>query len=154
KAGAQKTRESAARRGTGLRHRLKLLQSELGEIDPVEREAVELSRRVEAADLPAGGADRAGSEIERPRTANPTSPEAGGIRAYLDWLLSLPWHKRATSGPDAIALAGVERALDDALLDPEEPKERVLDALAVAKLRGDLRGPIPRLVGPPGVGKT
>src|SRR5690606_15694164 len=154
KAGAPKTRENAARRATELRHRIKLLQSELGEIDPVEREAVELSRRVEAADLPARAAARARFEIERLRTANPTSPEAGEIRAYLDWLLSLPWHKRATSGPDAIDLAGVERALDDALLDLEEPKERLLDALAVAKLRGDLRGPIPCLVGPPGVGKT
>ena len=154
KARAPKTPESAARRATELRHRIKLLQSELGEIDPVEREAVELSRRVEAADLPARAAARARFEIERLRTANPTSPEAGEIRAYLDWLLSLPWHKRATSGPDAIDLAGVERALDDALLDLEEPKERLLDALAVAKLRGDLRGPIPCLVGPPGVGKT
>src|SRR5690606_20318111 len=134
--------------------RIKLLQSELGEIDPVEREAVELSRRVEAADLPARAAARARFEIERLRTANPSSPEAGEIRAYLDWLLHIPWHTRATGGPDSIVLAAVERALDDALLDLEEPKERLLDALAVAKLRGDLRGPIPCLVGPPGVGKT
>ncbi|HEX7117611.1 MAG TPA: S16 family serine protease [Longimicrobiales bacterium] len=153
-AAAAKTPESAARRASELRHRIKLLQSELGEIDPVEREAVELSRRVEAADLPARAAARARTEIERLRTANPASTEAGEIRNYLDWLLHVPWHVRATDGPGAIDLSAVERALDDALLDLDESKERFLDYLAVARLRGDLRGPIPCLVGPPGSGKT
>src|SRR5690606_30833536 len=119
KAGAAKPPENAARRATELRHRIKLLQTELGEIDPVEHEAVELSRRVEAADLPARAAARARLEIERLRTTNPTSPDAGEIRAYLDWLLHIPWHKRATRGPEDIDLAAVERALNDALLDLE-----------------------------------
>ncbi|HEX6938910.1 MAG TPA: S16 family serine protease [Longimicrobiales bacterium] len=149
-----KAQESAARRATELRHRIKVLQSELGEIDPVEREAVELGRRVETADLPARAAARARAEIERLRAASPASPQAGEIRGYLDWLLHIPWRGRATDGPGSIDLTAVEHALDDELLDLEEPKERLLDYLAVARLRGDLRGPIPCLVGPPGVGKT
>ncbi len=148
------TPEAAARRASELRQRIKVLQSELGEIDPVEREAVDLIRRIEAADLPARVAAQARTEVERLRTANSTSSEAGEIRGYLDWLIHLPWKERATDGPGAIDLVAVQRALDATLLGLEEPKERVLDYLAVAKLRGDLRGPIPCLVGPPGVGKT
>ena len=92
--------------------------------------------------------------MERLRAANPASAEAGEIRSYLDWLLHLPWRERATRGPTKIDLGAVQRELDDTLLGLDEPKERVLDFLAVAKLRGDLQGAIPCLVGPPGVGKT
>jgi ATP-dependent Lon protease len=143
-----------AQRATELRHQIKRLQSELGEIDPVEHEAVDLLRRIETADLPARVATQARTEVERLRTVNPASVEAGEIRTYLDWLLHMPWHKEATGGPDAIDLAAVQHALDEEHLDLKEPKDRLLDYLAVAKLRGDLRGPIPCLVGPPGVGKT
>ncbi len=153
KAGAAEP-ESAARRASELRQRIKLLQSELGQIDPVEREAVDLFRRIEATELPARIAARARTEVERLRAANPASAEAGEIRSYLDWLLHLPWRERATRGPTKIDLGAVQRELDDTLLGLDEPKERVLDFLAVAKLRGDLQGAIPCLVGPPGVGKT
>lgn len=145
---------SPARRATDLRHQIKVLQTELGEIDPVEREAVELLRQIEASRLPAQVATAARLEVERLRLASPSSSEASDIRSYVDWLLHMPWQKYATRGPKSIDLARVQAALDEEHLDLEAPKERLLDYLAVAKLRGDMRGPIPCLVGPPGVGKT
>ena len=151
---APETADEATERAAKLRHQIKVLQSELGEIDPIEREAVELNRRIEATELPPQVAARARTEVERLRTINPASTEAGEIRSYLDWLLGMPWNRRATAGPAALDLAAVQRAMDDAILGLEEPKERLLDYLAVAKLRGDLRGPIPCIVGPAGVGKT
>lgn len=143
-----------AERAAEIRQRIKMLQAELGEIDPAEREAIELMRRLDAADLPGAVASRARAEIERLRTVQPTSTEASEIRSYVDWLFNLPWKRRATEGPASIDLAAVERAMDEALLGLEEPKAYLLDYLAVARLRGDLRGPIPCLVGPADVGKT
>jgi ATP-dependent Lon protease len=151
---AEKGAESPARRASDLRNQIKVLQTELGEIDPVEREAVNLLNQIEAAGLPARAATAARIEVERLRVANPSSSESGEIRSYLDWLLHMPWNRFATRGPQSIDLARVQAALDEEHLDLEEPKERLLDYLAVARLRGDLRGPIPCLVGPPGVGKT
>lgn len=151
---AAKGAETPARRATELRNQIKALQTELGEIDPVEREAVDLLRQIEAAGMPAQAATAARMEVERLRVANPASNEAGEIRSYLDWLLHMPWNQHATRGPQAIDLGRVQAVLDEEHLDLEEPKERLLDYLAVARLRGDLRGPIPCLVGPPGVGKT
>jgi len=145
---------SAADRAAELRQKIKLLQAELGEVDPVEREAIELLRRLEAANLPPRVAAQARSEVERLRTVGPTSAEAADIRSYLDWVLRLPWNQRASSGPKAIDLAAVQKELDAAILKLEETKDRLLDYLAVAKLRGDLRGPIPCIVGPPDSGKT
>ena len=141
-------------RAAALRHRINMLRAELGEVDPVEREAIELMRRIDAAHLPARVAAEARNEVERLRTVSPTSTEASDIRSYVDWLLHMPWHQRATTGTDAIDLAAVRRTLDEELLGLDDPKDRLLDYLAVAKLRGDLRGPIPCIVGPPDVGKT
>ncbi len=152
--------EAAAERGgerqraQALKRRIQLMQAELGEIDPVEREIVELLRRIESSDVPARVASRARTEVERLRALPPTSPETAEIRAYVDWLLHFPWTARATAGAEAIDLEAVQEALGAELLGLEEPRERLLDYLAVARLRGDLRGPIPCLVGPPAVGKT
>lgn len=143
-----------AERATALRNQIKMLRAELGEVDPVEREAIELLRRIDAAHLPARAAAEARAEVERLRSVNPTSSEASDIRSYVDWLLHMPWTQRATVGTDAIDLNAVRKALDEELLGLDDPKDRLLDYLAVAKLRGDLRGPIPCIVGPPDVGKT
>jgi ATP-dependent Lon protease len=150
----EKPAATPARRATDLRHQIKVLQTELGEIDPVEREAVDLLGLIETTGLPAQVATAARLEVERLRLANPASAEASEIRGYLDWILHMPWNRHATRGPQSIDLAHVQAALDEEHLDLNEPKERLLDYLAVARLRGDLRGPIPCLVGPPGVGKT
>jgi ATP-dependent Lon protease len=141
-------------RAAELRQRIKLLQAELGEVDPIEREVIEALRRIETADLPVKIAAAARAEIERLRTVPPASLEGNESRSYVDWLVHMPWRKRATEGPSAIDLDRVRATLDEKLLGLAEPKDRVLDHLAVAKLRGDLQGPILCIVGPPDVGKT
>jgi ATP-dependent Lon protease len=145
---------SPAQRTAQLHQRIKLLQSELGEIDPIEREVLDYLRRIEAADVPARVTARARTEVERLRSLNAGSPEAGETRTYVDWLLHLPWRRRSTSGVGEVDLDRVQHALDDAILGLSEQKERLLDLLAVAQLRDDLHGPIPCIVGPPDVGKT
>jgi ATP-dependent Lon protease len=150
----QKAELTAAERALELRQRIKMLQSQLGDVDPLEREVIETMRRIEVADLPARVAAAARTEVERLRTAGGVGPESGEIRSYVDWLVHLPWRKSATDGPTEIDLDAVRYAMDSALLGLDEHKDRLLDHLAVAKLRGDFRGPIPCIVGPPNVGKS
>ncbi|MGH7503900.1 MAG: S16 family serine protease [Longimicrobiales bacterium] len=140
-------------RATELRQQIKVLKSELGDVDPGEAQVVELLRRVEKAGLPSRVAIRARTEIERLHAIGP-SPDADEIRAYVDWLLNMPWRRSATNGPASIDLPAVQEQLDQAVLGLTEQKERLLDQLAVARLRGDLEGPIPCIVGPPDTGKS
>lgn len=142
-----------AERAKDLRHQIKVLQSELGDVDPVEREVIDLLRRIETADIPVRVAAQARTETERLRSIGVTGPEASDIRSYVDWLLHMPWRKRATNGPASLDLAQVQKELENELLGLAEQKQRLLDYLAVAKLRDDLHGPIPCIVGPPDVGK-
>jgi ATP-dependent Lon protease len=141
-------------RAADLRRQIRRLEVELGRVDPGEREAVQLLRRIEAADLPARVATRARQEVERLRSISTHGTDAEDARTYIDWLLAMPWEHAATEGAKAIDLEAVRAALDERLLGLDEPKERLLDDLAVARLRGDLEGPIPCIVGPPDVGKT
>jgi ATP-dependent Lon protease len=145
---------TATERASELRQRIKMMQSQLGDVDPLEREVIDSMRRIEVADLPARVAAAARTEVERLRSVGGVGPEAGEIRSYVDWLVHVPWRQAATDGPGAIDLTAVEAAMDEALLGLDEQKDRLLDHLAVAKLRGDFRGPIPCIVGPPDVGKT
>jgi ATP-dependent Lon protease len=134
-----------------IRKRIQALQAELGDLDPVEREADEVLRKVERAGLPPRIAAVARREAERLRSTSVTATEASEIRGYLDALIAIPWNRR--SEKDGIDLERVEGAIDEEHLGLEEAKRRLLEVIAVAELRGDLRGPIPCLVGPPGVGK-
>ncbi|MDQ6635961.1 MAG: AAA family ATPase, partial [Gemmatimonadota bacterium] len=136
-----------------LRQQLRAIQAELGEADPGEKEAIDTLKKMEEAKLPDRIAQEARREIERMRMLSPASSEYQVIRTYLDWILALPWHKR--SGDDEIGLDKVEAALDDRHYGLDEAKERILEFLAVRKLRGgDPHGPILCFVGPPGTGKT
>ena len=136
-----------------LRQQLRAIQAELGEADPGEKEAVELLRKIEEAKLPEKVAHEAKRETERLRMLSPASSEYQVIRNYLDWILSLPWNK--VSGDEEIALSKVQEALDDKHYGLGEAKERIIEYLAVRKLRkGDHHGPILCFVGPPGTGKT
>jgi ATP-dependent Lon protease len=136
-----------------LRQQLRAIQAELGEADPGEKESLELLRKIEEARLPEKVAAEARRETERMRMLSPASSEYQVIRTYLDWLLALPWHKR--SGAESIELAKVQEALDNHHYGIREAKERILEYLAVRKLRGgDPHGPILCFVGPPGTGKT
>jgi ATP-dependent Lon protease len=138
-------------RSNEIRKRIQALQAELGDLDPVERETNEVLRKVERAGLPPRIASVARREAERLRSTAVTSLEASEIRAYLDALIALPWNRRSENG--GIDLERVERAIDEEHLGLDEAKRRLMEVVAVAELRGDLRGPIPCLVGPPGVGK-
>jgi ATP-dependent Lon protease len=136
-----------------LRQQLRAIQAELGEADPGEKEAVELLRKIDDAKLPERVGQEARRETERLRQLGSASSEYQVIRTYLDWILSLPWNQR--SGDDEITLKKVEEALDGRHYGLSEAKERIIEYLAVRKLRGgDPHGPILCFVGPPGTGKT
>lgn len=146
--------EDGAPASADLRNQIRLLQAQLGEVDPGEREVIDYLRHIETVDLPSKVAALARMEIERLRSSGTTSPDASEIRSYVDWVLHMPWRARATKGSAAIDLEAVECELDEELIGLVEPKQRLLDYIAVAKMRGDLRGPIPCIVGPPDVGKN
>ena len=139
-------------RRSQIRKRIQALQTELGEIDPAEREADEILRKVERAGVPSRVAAVARRETERLRAPGTSVTDATEIRNYLELLLAVPWN--TTSGTAEIDLDAVERAMTEEHLGLEEAKRRVLEVLAVARLRGELNGLIPCIVGPPGVGKA
>src|SRR5262245_29666062 len=136
-----------------LRQQLRAIQAELGEADPGEKEAIDLLKKIEEAKLPDKVAQEARRETERMRMLSPASSEYQVVRTYLDWVLSLPWNKR--TGEEDIDLKKVEEALDARHYGLDEAKERIIEYLAVRKLRGgDPHGPILCFVGQPGTGKT
>src|SRR3982751_4263880 len=136
-----------------LRQQLRAIQAELGEADPGEKEAIEILKKIEEARLPEKVAQEARRETERMRMLSPASSEYQVVRTYLDWVLSLPWNER--SGNENIDLKVIEDALDNRHYGLDEAKERIIEYLAVRKLRGgDPHGPILCFVGPPGTGKT
>ncbi|HEY2163319.1 MAG TPA: endopeptidase La, partial [Gemmatimonadaceae bacterium] len=136
-----------------LRQQLRAIQAELGEADPGEKEAIDLLRKIDEAKLPEKVGQEARRETERLRMLSPASSEYHVVRTYLDWILSLPWNRR--TGGELIDLKKVESALDDRHYGLDEAKERIVEYLAVRKLRGgDPHGPILCFVGPPGTGKT
>ncbi len=136
-----------------LRQQLRAIQSELGETDPNEKDVQELLKRIEETALPEKALAEAKREVERLRMLAPASSEYQVVRTYLDWLLALPWN--VSSGHAAIEIAKVQEALDARHYGLDEAKERILEFLAVRKLRGGKsQGPILCFVGPPGTGKT
>ncbi|MGI8546261.1 MAG: endopeptidase La [Gemmatimonadaceae bacterium] len=136
-----------------LRQQLRAIQSELGETDPGEKESVQLLKRVEDANLPERALAEAKRETERLRQLSPASSEYQVIRTYLDWVLSLPWNE--CTGSNEIELKTVENALDSRHYGLSDAKERIIEYLAVRKLKGgDQHGPILCFTGPPGTGKT
>jgi ATP-dependent Lon protease len=134
-----------------LRQQLKAIQEELGESDEGVAEANELREQVEAADLPDHVREVADRELKRFERLPPQSPEHGVIRGYLEWILSLPWNE---STPDDLDLGKARKVLDRDHYDIEKVKDRILEFLAVRKLKPDARSSILCFVGPPGVGKT
>ncbi|HET6680899.1 MAG TPA: endopeptidase La [Gemmatimonadaceae bacterium] len=136
-----------------LRQQLRAIQAELGETDPGEKEAIETLKKIEDAELPEKVATEARRETERMRMLSPASSEYQVIRTYLDWILALPWNERSSA--EDIELERVNQALDDRHYGLSEAKERIIEFLAVRKLRGgNPHGPILCFVGPPGTGKT
>src|SRR5437762_6607249 len=136
-----------------LRQQLRAIQAELGEADPGEKEAIDLLKKIDDAKLPEKVGQEARRETERMRMLSPASSEYQVVRTYLEWVVSLPWEKR--SGREEIELKAVEESLDSRHYGLNEAKERIVEYLAIRKLRGgEPHGPILCFVGPPGTGKT
>ena len=137
-----------AQRQYMLRQQLKAIQTELGEGDG---EAAELRKRVTDANLPDAIAAVANREVDRLERMTPAAPEYQMIRTYLDWLLEVPWANRTEDRIDPVE---ARKVLDEDHYDLDKVKDRIVEYLAVRKLKGDMKGPILCFVGPPGVGKT
>jgi ATP-dependent Lon protease len=134
-----------------LREQLKAIKQELGDDKGEEQELDELRARLEAAGLPAEARKEADREIRRLQHVPAGSPEHSIIRTYLEWLADLPWNKTAAQVVDLDRAAAI---LDEDHYDLHKVKERILEYLAVQRLKQELKGPILCFVGPPGVGKT
>ncbi|HEY2477080.1 MAG TPA: endopeptidase La [Candidatus Cybelea sp.] len=134
-----------------LRQQLRAIQEELGEVDPQQAETNELRTKIDAAAMPEDVRKAADRELDRLSKVPQASPEYSVIRTYLDWLVTLPWNQETT---DHIDIATARAVLDEDHYDLDKIKDRIVEYLAVGKLKKRLTGPILCFVGPPGVGKT
>jgi ATP-dependent Lon protease len=134
-----------------LRQQLKAIQEELGEGDDQQAEVSELRGQLDELELPDDVRKAAERELSRLEKLPPAAAEYGVIRTYLDWILTVPWDKLTE---DNLDLEQARRILDEDHFDLEKVKDRIVEYLAVSKLKGDVSGPILCFVGPPGVGKT
>ena len=134
-----------------LRQQLRAIQEELGEVDPQQAENNELRGKIDGAAMPPDVKKAADRELDRLSKVPQASPEYSVIRTYLDWLVTLPWKEET---PDHIEIATARAVLDEDHYDLEKIKDRIVEYLAVGKLKKRLTGPILCFVGPPGVGKT
>lgn len=132
-----------------LREQLAAIKRELGESE--RPEIKELEEKIKEAQLPPEVEEEARRELERLSEIHPSSAEYTVARTYLEWLVSLPW---SVSTEDNLDIERAKRILDEDHYDLEKVKERILEYLAVLKLRGGMKGPLLCFVGPPGVGKT
>ena len=142
---------SKAQREYFLRQQLKAIQEELGEAGEERPDLVELRERLEGAKLTEGAREVAERELDRLENMNPAAAEYTVARTYLEWLLELPWLEGTH---EIVDVKNAQQVLDTDHFDLEDVKERIVEQLAVRKLREDVHGPILCFVGPPGVGKT
>lgn len=152
-------------RETVLRERMRTIKKELGEMDDEDKDIQELKDKIVKAVMPVEAAKKATKELDRLTKMSPHNPEAGYIRGWLDTMIEMPWSERT---PNNVSVAAAEQVLNNDHYGLEEVKERILEYLAVMKLRGQQRqvekndkladdSVVPTIlcfVGPPGVGKT
>ena len=135
-----------------LRQQMKAIQKELGDDESGEQaEAGQLRERLEKADLPDDVRKEATRELKRMEQLPQAAPDYHVIRTYLEYILEIPWLK---SSEEKLDLTQARKILDEDHYGLEDIKERILESLAVVKLRPDSKSPILLFVGPPGVGKT
>jgi len=134
-----------------LREQLKAIQRELGETDDRSEDIRELREKIKDAQMPEKAAKEAEKQLRRLERMHPDAAEASMTRTYIEWLVELPWSK-ATK--DNLDLKAAHKVLEEDHYDLEKVKERIIEYLAVRKLKEKMKGPILCFVGPPGVGKT
>ena len=134
-----------------LKEQMRAIQKELGEDEGTDYEVDEYLRKIDEAKMPKEVKEKAEKEINKLLKISPSSPDAGVIRTYVDWLIDLPWNKKSKDNTD---LKKARTILSEDHYGLEEVKERILEYLAVKHIKKDMKGPILCFVGPPGVGKT
>ncbi|HET6272493.1 MAG TPA: endopeptidase La [Bacteroidota bacterium] len=133
-----------------IQEQIRILQDELGDEDS-SPEIVKLREEIKKSRMPKLAEEKALEEFAKLRKTPALSPESTVIRGYLDWMVSVPWHKRTK---DNLDIEHVRKILDDDHFGLEKPKERILEHIAVLNLVREMKGQILCFVGPPGVGKT
>jgi ATP-dependent Lon protease len=134
-----------------LREQLKAIQKELGELDERAEEITEFRKRIKDSKMPDKVLKETEKQLKRLEKMHPDTAESATVRTYLEWMVELPWSKRSK---DNLELKAAAKVLNDDHYDLEKVKERILEYLAVRKLKEKMKGPILCFVGPPGVGKT
>ena len=134
-----------------LRQQLKAIKEELGELDEAGGDLDEFKDKINTAKMPAEVEKVALKQFERLKVMQPSSAEYTVTRTYLEWLVELPW---SIATEDKIEIQTVRQVLDEDHYDLDKVKKRIVEYMAVRKLKNDKKGPILCLVGPPGVGKT
>ncbi len=134
-----------------LNEQMQAIQKELGERDEFKSEIAELEEKAKQKELSTEAKDRVAKEIKKLKMMSPMSAEATVVRNYIDWVLSLPWEELTK---DKLDIKEAEKILNEDHYGLEQPKERIIEYLAVRTLVEKMKGPILCFVGPPGVGKT
>lgn len=134
-----------------LREQMRAIKNELGEVDSKSEEMEELREKIHNCGMPAAVETEALKQLARLERMHPDASEASMVRTYLDWMVDLPWNRKTE---DVIDLARAKQILDEDHYDLQKAKDRILEFLAVRKLKSNMKGPILCFAGPPGVGKT
>ncbi len=142
---------SRSQREYVLREQARAIRRQLGESESPAELVDELRQRLDALTLPDEVRQQAERELDRLAALPPGAVEAGTLRTYLEWIVDLPW---STESEDSLEVAHAREILNEDHYDIEKVKERILEFIAVLKLKRDMRGPILCFVGPPGTGKT
>ncbi len=134
-----------------LNEQMKAIQKELGDLGDEPNEAEDLDNKIKEAGMPKEAEEKTRAELNKLKMMSPMSAEASVVRAYIDWMVNVPWKKRSKVRHD---LGRAEKILNEDHYGLEEVKERILEYLAVQQRVKKIKGPVLCLVGPPGVGKT
>jgi ATP-dependent Lon protease len=134
-----------------LKEQMKAIRSELGDLDERTQEIDELRKKIAKCKMPKQANKESLKQLERLERMHPDAAEANIIRTYLDWMIDLPWNKKTR---DSLDLKQARKILDEDHYGLNKIKDRIIEYLAVCKLKNKLKGPILCFVGPPGVGKT